>query len=86
MQVKVNSDQFCPLCYDKENIMRNVYSSNSQLICPVHGAVMVEDGNLKHYKEMDYDKYLSNIGVKDEAEVVEISAEIGKAIVGKATI
>lgn len=80
-KVQLNLDNFCPLCYAKDGIMRNVYkpigSKEDELYCSIHGRVMVEDIDLKRYMEKDID---------DSSSVPDNNAIVGKAVVGKAVL
>lgn len=80
MKVNLNLDNFCPICYDEERIMRNVYrkldDKSGDLYCPKHGLVMSEDIHLTRYVERTIDD-----GNEDNTTAV-----VGKAIVGKTVI
>lgn len=80
MKVNLNLDNFCPICYDEEKVMRNVYrkldDKSGDLYCPKHGLVMNEDIHLTRYVERTIDD-----GTQDNTTAV-----VGKAIVGKAVI
>lgn len=83
-KVKVSTEQFCPFCYNKFGVMRNVYLSEDRqsLVCPIHGSVMTEDVDLKKYQEQDYNQYLDNIGLAPESEV----AIVGQAVINQSTL
>lgn len=80
MKVNLNLDNFCPICYDEEKVMRNVYrkldDKSGDLYCPKHGLVMSEDIDLTRYVERTIDDGTSE----------DTNAVVGKAIVGKAVI
>lgn len=80
MKVNLNLDNFCPICYDEEKVMRNVYrkldDKSGDLYCPKHGLVMSEDIHLTRYVERTIDD-----GTEDNTTAV-----VGKAIVGKTVI
>lgn len=80
MKVNLNLDNFCPICYDEEKVMRNVYrkldDKSGDLYCPKHGLVMSEDIHLTRYVERTIDD-----GNEDNTTAV-----VGKAIVGKTVI
>lgn len=83
-KVKVNIEQFCPFCYNKFGVMRNVYLNEDKksLVCPIHGSVMIEDAGLKKYQEKDYNQYLDSIGLAPESEV----AIVGQAVINQSTL
>lgn len=80
MKVNLNLDNFCPICYDEEKVMRNVYrkldDKSGDLYCPKHGLVMNEDIHLTRYVERTIDD-----GTQDNTTAV-----VGEAVVGKAVI
>lgn len=81
MEVNLNLDNFCPICYNDEQIMRNVYKKldddSDLLYCPKHGFVMVEDIDLKRYQETN---------ILDINRLPQNNNIVGGAIIGKAVI
>lgn len=81
MKVNLNLDNFCPICYDEERVMRNVYrkldDKSGDLYCPKHGLIMSEDIDLTRYVERTIDN-----GTSEDTT----TAVVGKAVVGKAVI
>lgn len=88
-EIKVNADQFCPVCYGKSGVMRNVYAKlgdlNGELYCPIHGLVMHEDVHLRKYSKMDYAEYLKSVDVEDTI-APPVEPTDGKSLVGEAKV
>lgn len=80
--MSLNLDQFCPICYENEGRMRNVFmlegDSEKWLYCSQHGRVLYEHIGLRRYGYVDID-------IDEPGSEVSVFT-VGESVVGEAQV